>query len=141
VAQGRLFGENIMTTTIRLDDWVAEQMKDPEFRAAMEALEPAYQIGRMRMLRGLTQEQLAERLGTSQSSIARLESGRTEPRLSFLRRVAQALDARLEVRLVPAEENQAEQPGITASGQEQMMPLPRDYLYQPAERDLVAHSP
>lgn len=84
-----------------LDSYLAEQMRDPEFRAAYEALEPAYQIARLRILRGLTQEQLAEKVGTKQPSIARLESGRSTPSLDFLQRVAEALDAQVEIRIVP----------------------------------------
>ena len=84
-----------------LDNYQAEQMQDPEFRAAYETLEPAYQIARLRILRGLTQEQLAEKVGTKQPSIARLESGFSTPSLDFLRRVAEALDAQVEIRIVP----------------------------------------
>lgn len=94
-----------MSTNVRFEDWEIEQMKDPEFRAAAEELEPAYQVARLRIMRGLTQEQLAEKVGTKQPSIARLESGRIEPRLSFLRQVVEALGGRLEVRIVPAEES------------------------------------
>ena len=90
--------------TIRFEDWEAEQMQDPEFRAAVEELEPAYQVARLRIKRGLTQKQLAKLVGTHQSSIARLESGNTQPRLSFLRRVVEALGGRLEVRIMPQEE-------------------------------------
>lgn len=89
---------------IRFKDWEAEQMQDPEFRAAVEELEPAYQVARLRIKRGLTQKQLANLVGTHQSSIARLESGKTEPRLSFLRRVVKALGGWLEMRIVPREE-------------------------------------
>jgi transcriptional regulator with XRE-family HTH domain len=91
-------------TNICFEDWEADQMKDPEFRAAVEELEPAYQVARLRIMRGLTQEQVAELVGTKQSSIARLESGNTEPRLSFLRRVVEALGGQLEVRIMPQEE-------------------------------------
>lgn len=87
-------------TRVRFEDWEAEQMQDQEFRAAAEELEPAYQIARLRNIRGLTQEQLAELVGTHQSSIARLESGNTQPSLSFLRRVAQALGGQLTVQIV-----------------------------------------
>jgi len=80
--------------------WENEKLKDPEFLAAAEELEPGYQVARLRMLRGLTQAQLAERVGTRQPSIARLENGSTTPSLSFLNRIAEALDARIEVRLI-----------------------------------------
>jgi transcriptional regulator with XRE-family HTH domain len=91
---------------VRFEDWETEQMKDPEFRAAAEELDPSYQLARLRIMRGLTQEQLAEIVGTSQPSIARLESGRVESRLSFLRRVVEALGARLEIRIIPLEPKQ-----------------------------------
>ena len=93
-----------MTTNIRFEDWEAEQLRDPEFREAAEELEPAYQVARLRVLRGLTQKELAKLVGTRQPSIARLERGKSEPRLSFLRKVAKALGARLEIQLVPDEE-------------------------------------
>ena len=91
-------------TTSWLDEWEAKQMRDPEFRAAIEELEPAYQVARLRMKRGLTQKQLAKLIGTTQSSVARLESGRTQPRLSFLRKVVEALGGRLEIRIEAQEE-------------------------------------
>jgi DNA-binding XRE family transcriptional regulator len=84
-------------------DHLTEQLQDPEFRDAYEPLEPGYQIARLRILRGLTQEELAEKVGTKQPSIARLESGKTEPKISFLRRLAEALGADLEIRIVPQE--------------------------------------
>jgi HTH-type transcriptional regulator/antitoxin HipB len=61
----------------------------------------AFQIGeevrRLRMERGLSQQELAQRMGLPQSVIARLEAGGVEPRLSTLDRVAQALGVQLEV--------------------------------------------
>jgi transcriptional regulator with XRE-family HTH domain len=93
----------MMNTNVRFEDWVNEKMQDPAFRAADEALEPAYQLARLRILRGLTQEQLAAKVGTKQPSIARLESGRSVPNLDFLCRVAAALGARVLVQIVPVE--------------------------------------
>jgi len=80
--------------------WEAEKLQDPEFAAAAEALEPGYQIARLRIQRGLTQAQLAELVGTQQPSIARLENGSSIPSLSFLQKIAAVLNARIEVRLV-----------------------------------------
>lgn len=91
-------------TNVQFEDWETDQMKDPQFREAAEELEPAYQVARLRILRGLTQDQLADLVGTRQPSIARLESGKVEPRLSFLRRVVEALGGRLEVRIEPQEQ-------------------------------------
>jgi DNA-binding XRE family transcriptional regulator len=84
-----------------LKGWQAQQLKDPEFVAAANELEPGYQVARLRIQRGLTQAQLAELVGTRQPSIARLENGSSVPSLSFLDRVATALDARIELRVVP----------------------------------------
>jgi transcriptional regulator with XRE-family HTH domain len=82
------------------EDWEAERIKEAEFIAAAEGLEPGYQVARFRILRGLTQAQLAEMVGTRQPSIARLENGSSLPSLSFLNRIATALNAKIEVRIV-----------------------------------------
>lgn len=84
----------------RFEDWEAEKLQDPDFSAAAESLEPGYQVARLRMQHGLTQAQLAELVGTRQPSIARLENGTSAPSLSFLNKIAAALDAKIEVRFV-----------------------------------------
>lgn len=81
-------------------DWKVEQVQDPEFVAASHELELGYEIARLRIQRGLTQTQLAEMAGTRQPSIARLENGTSDPSLSFLNRIAAALDARIELSIV-----------------------------------------
>jgi ribosome-binding protein aMBF1 (putative translation factor) len=86
---------------ITFEEWEAKQLQDPEFVAAIKELEPGYQIARLRIQRGLTQSELARRVGTKQSSIARLESGQSKPSISFLERLVTALDASLEIRIVP----------------------------------------
>lgn len=85
-----------------------EALLDPEFRQEYQALGPRYDliasiIG-LRAGAGLTQEQLAERLGVKQSFIARLESKPVNLTLKTLIRVIGALDADLEIHLVPAGE-------------------------------------
>ena len=88
-----------------LGEYVTEQMKRPAFREAWRSLEPEFslieQVIALRLKRGLTQAQLAKRAGTRQPSITRLESGRSKPNLSFLKKVADALDANVEIRLTP----------------------------------------
>jgi len=80
-------------------------LKDPEFRAEYETLEPEYELAaaliRLRLARGLTQEELAELMHTKQESIARLEGGSSLPSLSTVKRLADALDAELEINLRP----------------------------------------
>ena len=85
----------------KFEDWEAEKIKDPDFLAAAEELEPGYQVARLRMLRGLTQAQLADMVGTRQPSIARLENGSSTPSLSFLSKIAEALGAKIEFKLIP----------------------------------------
>ncbi|MBA7703980.1 hypothetical protein ES703_112777 [subsurface metagenome] len=89
-------------------DWKEHKkqlMKDPEFRKEYEALEPEYRLAstliRLRLAKGLTQEELARVLNTKQASIARLESGGSLPSLTMVKRVAEALDADLEIKLQP----------------------------------------
>ena len=90
--------------TIKYETFLHEQLKDEEFRREYEALEEEFTIAKevieLRLRHKLTQKELAERVGTSQPAIARLESGNYRNlSLSFLRRVAQALDAVPEVHL------------------------------------------
>lgn len=70
-------------------------------RAAYEALGPEFEVItsliKRRLEKGFTQRELAKRVGTKQSAIARLESGTYNPSLDFLKKVTQALDARLKI--------------------------------------------
>lgn len=77
----------------------------PELQAELEEeminLDIAQQIYDLRMKSGLTQKQLAERVGTSTSVISRLEDADYQGHsLSMLRRIAAALGGRVEVKLV-----------------------------------------
>lgn len=85
-------------------DWKKHEeklLKNPKFKKIVEKLEPEYQLARSiilnRVKRGLTQEQLARKMKTSQSAIARVESGCYLPSLSFLKRLSKALQARLNI--------------------------------------------
>jgi transcriptional regulator with XRE-family HTH domain len=82
-------------------DWQSQQQAAPDFVASAGTLEIGYQVARLRIQGGLTQAQLAEMAGTRQPSIARLENGTSVPSLSFLDRIAKALDARIELHIVP----------------------------------------
>ncbi len=87
--------------TISLEQVKTDLLADPEVKEAYDPLALAQQVARLRIARGLTQAQLAELVGAKQPSIARLESGAVPPSMSFLRKVAAALDAQVEVKLVP----------------------------------------
>lgn len=90
---------------VSVDEFFNGQMKKPEFRREYDALEPEFaiikQIIELRIKRKMTQADLAKKIGTRQPSIARLEARGKTTDLNYLQRVAQALDARVEVRLVP----------------------------------------
>ncbi len=79
-------------------------MRDPEFRKEYEALEPEFALARTlieaRTNAGLTQEEVAERMGTTQSVVARLEGGGSLPSMKTIRRYAEATGTRPEIRLV-----------------------------------------
>lgn len=88
------------------DDYLKQKLQeDPEFAKEYERLELpsmlARQVIKMRVDKGITQAELAKLVGTQQSSISRLESMTSLPSLSFLQRVAEVLDARIEIRLTP----------------------------------------
>ena len=87
--------------TFTHQEFLQQQLQAPEFRAAYEALAPAYELKRLRILKKLSQSDLARRVGTRQPSIARLESGYGFRNLTFLKKVADALDAEVEIRITP----------------------------------------
>lgn len=61
--------------------------------------EVAEQIRKVRKEQGITQEILAERVGTKKSNISRLESGRYNPSLDFLVKVATGLGKKIQVKV------------------------------------------
>jgi ribosome-binding protein aMBF1 (putative translation factor) len=80
-------------------------MKNPQFVKEYDELETEYKLAtaliRLRLAKGLTQEDLAKMLNTKQESIARLENGGSLPSLSTMKKLAEALDAELEINLRP----------------------------------------
>jgi transcriptional regulator with XRE-family HTH domain len=89
------------------DRYLDKQLQDPAFAArfkhAGEAWDVALQISALREKAGLSQQDLAKLLGTSQQQISRLESpGYEGHSLSMLRRVASVLRARVRVVFEPA---------------------------------------
>lgn len=89
----------------RLKDLKAMLLKDPEVRKEYDALEEEFaliaEVARARMRAGLSQAQLAKRMKTTQSTIARLESGRGRPSTRTLSRFAKATGHRLKISFEP----------------------------------------
>jgi predicted transcriptional regulator len=80
-------------------------LQDPAYQEAFEAtqleFELAHQLIEARIRSGLSQEEVAAKMGTSQSAIARLESGTRMPSMRTLARFAQATQCHLHIRLTP----------------------------------------
>jgi ribosome-binding protein aMBF1 (putative translation factor) len=87
----------------RLSDLRDEALKDPEIRAEYDRLGPVYAlVGAMvdaRHQAGLTQAEVAARMGTTQSVIARLEAARHLPSLEMITRYATAIGRRVDISL------------------------------------------
>ena len=81
----------------------AQLLADPSIRAAYDAQAEEFALAReliaARTQAGLTQADVAERMGTTQSTVARLEAGRAAPSLRSLQRYAQAVGCRAVVQL------------------------------------------
>ena len=91
-----------MKQQTNFDAYLEDQLKDEDFAArfkrAGEAWDVALQLAALRNEAGLSQKELAQRVGTSQQQISRLESPSYEGHsLSMLRRVTEALGATLHV--------------------------------------------
>ena len=88
---------------ITFEEMLARDLKDPVFKKEYDALEPEYLLVKSlidkRLAAGLTQKELAEKIGTRQSVISNLEGGEANPTLATLRKVADALGAKVMVTL------------------------------------------
>jgi len=84
--------------------WEKQALKNPKFKDEYDRLQPEFAVIRAvieaRMKRGLSQEKLAKKIDTKQSVISRLESGRANPSVAFLKKLAQALNSHLEIKFV-----------------------------------------
>lgn len=90
------------------EGWLAERLRDPRFRRDWFRAELRSQVlsqfKALRKARGLTQEELAAIAQLKQSAVGRFErSAKPNWNLESLLKLADALDAKLEIRIVPAE--------------------------------------
>jgi ribosome-binding protein aMBF1 (putative translation factor) len=96
----------VSRTMIPVEESFAAWRKDPKYEMAYNVLEDEFSLAaaiiEARARAGLTQEQLAERMPTTQAVIARLESGRVKPSTSTLERLAAATGMRLRISFEPA---------------------------------------
>jgi len=91
-----------MTT---FNEYLAEKLKNPAFKAEYDALEPEFSIIQAMMdarkASGLTQKQLSEKTGIAQADISKLESGSANPSLRTLQRLATGMGMRVKIEFLP----------------------------------------
>ncbi len=85
------------------DEFLKASLKNPKIKAEFDRLQPEFAvisaIIEARVKKGLTQKKLAEKIGTKQSVISRLESGRGNPSVAFLKKLAEAMGSTLSIQI------------------------------------------
>ena len=87
------------------NDLLKEQLKDPQFKAEWDALEPEYTIVQAiidaRKRSGLTQKELSDRSGINQADISRIERGVGNPSLRTIKRLASSMGMTVKLEFTP----------------------------------------
>lgn len=89
------------------NDFINEQLQDPEFKKEWEDIQPEMDVIRAmmeaRISQNLTQKELAERTGINQADISKLENGTRNPSLKLLKRLADGMGMTLKIEFIPKE--------------------------------------
>lgn len=89
----------------KFNDFLNEQMKNPEFKAEYDALAPEFAIIQAiidaRKASGLTQKELSEKTGIAQSDISKLENGSANPSIKTLQRLAAGMGMTVKIEFKP----------------------------------------
>jgi DNA-binding XRE family transcriptional regulator len=97
--------------TKNYNEFKQELLKNPEVANEYEALKPQFDMIRqyieLRNKRNISQAELAERIGTKQAAISRLERGYPNTTIGTWQNIAEALDAELEINIIPKESAKA----------------------------------
>ena len=84
-------------------EYLVKELKNKEFKKLYDSydlqLRISYQILQMRKKIGLSQKEFAERIGTAQSNVARIESGKQNFTIDFLQKIAKTFDRELNVQI------------------------------------------
>ena len=95
------------------NDFLNEQLKDPDFKKEYDALAPEFAIIQAiidaRKSTGMTQKDLAEKTGITQGDISRLETGSANPSLKTLQRLAEGMGMTLKLEFLPLARQQKAQ--------------------------------
>lgn len=88
-----------------LDNYLQEQLQNPEFAKEYEAIQPEMDIIKAivdaRTSQNLTQKELAARTGINQADISKLENGTRNPTINLLKRLADGMGMSLKIEFVP----------------------------------------
>ena len=91
----------------KLQEYLDEQLKDPEFAREYEEIRPEMDIIRAlvdaRNSQNLTQSELSKRTGINQADISKIENGTRNPTIKLLSRLASGMDMTLRIEFVPKE--------------------------------------
>ena len=89
----------------KFNDFLQEQLQDPELKKEYDALQPEHAIIQAlinaRQQSGLTQKELAERTGIAQGDISKLERGNANPSLRTLQRLAAGMGMKIQLEFLP----------------------------------------
>lgn len=89
----------------KFNDYLKEQMQNPEFKKEYDNLQPEFDIIRAivdaRTSQNLTQKQLAEKTGIHQADISKLENGTRNPSINLLKRLAEGMNMMLKIEFEP----------------------------------------
>ena len=89
----------------KFDDFLQEQLQDPEIRKEYEALQPEHTVIQAmidaRQKSGMTQKELAEITGIAQGDISKLERGSANPSIRTLQRLAKGMGMILKIEFTP----------------------------------------
>lgn len=90
---------------MKFDDYLQEQLKNPEFKKEWNDIQPEMDVIRAmidaRIEQNLTQKELAMRTGINQADISKLENGTKNPSLKLLKKLANGLGMQLKIEFVP----------------------------------------
>lgn len=89
----------------KLDDMLAEQLQNDEFKKEYEAIQPEMDVIKAivnaRTSQNMTQKELAERTGINQADISKLENGTRNPSVNLLKRLAEGMGMVLKIEFIP----------------------------------------
>ena len=94
-----------MVNNMRYDDYLQEQLKNPDVKKEWDDLQPEMDVIRAivdaRTSQNMTQKELAERTGINQADISKLENGTRNPSVNLLKRLADGMGMVLKIEFVP----------------------------------------